>query len=142
VRELSQRQPSAFSTDQTRVSTAGLCRTLREPTSFARSLSKHNYSGLLSPQQEAGLGLHGTQLGKAGHILAMGPEGSRVSASAWLLLSLGCGLACAIDAWSPRSWPGRSSWNWKMHTCRACSISASSVSHTHSPRTPGPAQPT
>lgn len=67
-------------------------------------------------------------MGKAG--------GTRASASAWLL-SLGCGPACAIDAWSPRRWPGKSSWNWKAHTCRACSISASSVSHTHSPGTPG-----
>lgn len=67
-----------------------------------------------------------------------GAEGTKCQ----LLLSPGCGLACAIAAWSLRSWPERSSWNWKVHACRAYSISASSVSHTHRPGTPEPGQPT
>lgn len=72
--------------------------------------------------------------GKAGQVLGLGwgvrQPGPSLSEQPLAIppRPAGCGLGCVTAAWSPRSWPERSSKSSRAPSSRTCSTSSSSVS--------------
>lgn len=98
----------------------------------------------LAPGVGVRRGFHGTHFGKGRARPGRGAvrvPGSLLRAASRLLTPAGCGPACATAAWSPRSWPGRSSRSSRAPCSTACSMSSYSVSPVPESLPWGPAIP-